>query len=281
MYPYLIRIGGLSLPAYPLFCGLGIAIAGTVAMWLGRRDGIDPRKMAHLMLLTGALMLVGGRLFYVVQDAAYFQGHLLEAIDLSAGGQVLYGGLVLASIGILVFARAAHMRLGPMLDAVSVGAPLGLVFGRIGCFCRGCCHGRLTDLPWGVTFPPHVDLQGRLVGSEAFMRHVEAGLILPSAQYSAPVHPSQLYSAAASLMVFAIMLWLWRSRRLSGRLVFVYVWLYCAVRFGLELTRDNKMAFGCLTVPQVVSPIVFAVAMSAFLLLRGWRRHARVCLQSA
>ena len=44
MYPYLIRIGGLSIPSYPLLYGTGIAAAGAVAMWLGRREGLNARE---------------------------------------------------------------------------------------------------------------------------------------------------------------------------------------------------------------------------------------------
>src|SRR5436190_1980147 len=68
---------------------------------------------------------------------------------------------------------------------------LGTMFGRVGCFLNGCCYGRPTSLPWGVTFPP-----------DSF-----AGLEFGNAK----VHPSQLYFAAAGLLLFAVC-WFLRTR---------------------------------------------------------------------
>ena len=268
MHPYLIRLGGLAIPAYPLLYGSGIAVAGALAMWLGKRDGIDARKMAHLMLLMAVLILVGGRAAYVFQHVGSFSGGWLEAFDISAGGQVFYGGLILALVGILVFARLARMRLRPLLDAVSVAAPLGLAFGRLGCFCRGCCYGRITEVPWAVRFPLHVDLAGHIVGSPAYIRHLDLGLISPMAESSLPVHPSQLYSVGAAVVLFGIMLWLWRSQRFPGALVLVFVSLYCVGRFVLEFTRDNEIVFWGLTLPQAVSMLLFPLAGGGLFLHR-------------
>jgi len=67
------------------------------------------------------------------------------------------------------------------------------------------------------------------------------------------------------------MLWLWRSRRFTGGLVLVFVSLYCGGRFILEFTRDNEIAFWELTLPQVVSLLLFLLAMGGLLLLRRLR----------
>jgi len=268
VYPYLIRIGGLSVPSYPLLYGAGIAAAGAVAIHLGKRDGLNRRKIAHLVLLMGLLILIGGRAFYVCQHLSDFKGRAGDALDLSQGGQVFYGGMILALVGLVLFAKATRMRVWPALDAVSVGATLGLVFGRLGCFCRGCCYGRVTDSFLGVQFPPHVDIHGKLVGSPVFARHVQQCLIEPSALASLPVHPSQLYSAGVSILLFLVMLFLWRKRLLEGRLLFAYLLLYCFARFFLEFTRDNEMAFWGLTIPQVVSVAILALSILALLALR-------------
>lgn len=273
MHPYLIRLGGLTIPAYPVLYGLGIAAAGAVAIWLGRREGLDRRKMAHLVLLMGVLILIGGRVFYVFQHLADFTDRATDAMDVSQGGQVFYGGMILALVGLVLFAKATNMPAWAVLDVVSVGATLGLVFGRLGCFCRGCCYGRVTDSVLGVPFPPHVDIHGRLIGSPVFTRHVEQHLIEPSAAASLPVHPSQLYSAGVSILLFIVMLFLWRKRLLEGRLLFAYLLLYCFVRFFLEFTRDNEMAFWGLTIPQVVSLVILGLTVIALLALRRVGEH--------
>ena len=272
MHPYLLRIGGLSIPSYPLLYGAGIAAAGAVAIHLGKRDGLNPRKMAHLVLLLAVLILVGGRAFFVFQHWSDYNSRLSNALDLSQGGQVFYGGLMLALVGVLLYCRRTKMPWRSVLDVISVGAPLGLVLGRLGCFCRGCCYGRVTDSALSVRYPPHVNVHGALVGSPAYLRHVEECLIQPIATASLPVHPSQLYSAGVSLVLFVLMLVLWHKGVLQGRLLFVYVGLYCVVRFFLEFTRDNEMAFWGLTIPQVASLIILSLTGAGFALFKRQRQ---------
>jgi phosphatidylglycerol:prolipoprotein diacylglycerol transferase len=247
-----------------------------VAIWLGKKEGLDPRKIAHLVPLLAVLILVGGRAFFGFQHWGDFRSRPRDALDLSQGGQVFYGGLMLALPGVIVYCRYAKMPWRPVLDLIVVGAPLGLAFGRVGCFCRGCCYGRVTDLPWGVSFPPHVDVQGNVVGSPVFLRHVDLGLISESAAQSLAVHPSQLYAVAVSLAVFGVMLLLWRSGVLRSSLILAYLLLYSVSRFALEFTRDNEMAFWGLTIPQVVSAGIFGVAATILLIL--WHRSRRLAV---
>ena len=74
--------------------------------------------------------------------------------------------------------------------------------------------------------------------------------------------------AVIFVVVFGVMFWLWKSRRLSGRLVFVYFGLYAVMRFFLEFTRDNETAFWGLTIAQVVSLTILGVGAVAFLCIR-------------
>ncbi len=263
MYPYLIRIGGFSIPSYPVLYGAGITLVGAVSLVLAGREHLDRRKLAHLILIMAIAIMVGGRAFYVFQHWGDFGKRWDEVFDLTQGGQVFYGGMIFALGGLMVYTRLGHMPAWPTLDVISVGAPLGLALGRLGCFCRGCCFGKVSDLAWAVSFPRHMMPDGRVVGSPAFLRHVKVGSIMEPALESLAVHPSQLYSAAASLLVFVLMILLWRSRWLSGRLVFAYFAIYCATRFFLEFTRDNEMAFWNLTIPQVVSLVVLLATVMA------------------
>ena len=179
-----------------------------------------------------------------------------------------YGGLLLAVPVFLLYCRGVGLPTAIFCDIFAVGVPLGHAIGRLGCFCRGCCFGRVCDLPWAVEFPKLIDVSGRTVGSPAFMAHVERGLLHESARVSLPVHPSQLYASGALLLLFGGMLLLWQSGRLRGRLLLVYIVAYAAVRLVLELFRDNEMAFAGLTIPQVVSLVLLLLGLSLLAALR-------------
>jgi phosphatidylglycerol:prolipoprotein diacylglycerol transferase len=270
MHPYLLRAGELSLPAYPVIYGLGITLASIVIVLLGARQGLNVRKLAHVSLFTALAVVIGGRAFYVLQHISAFEGHWDQAVDISEGGQVLYGGLILAALVVIVSCRLNGLPLKSITDLTAVAAPLGLALGRLACFCRGCCYGKISDLPWAVEFPKFIDLTGHIAGSPPYVRHLDLGLITDTSLHSLPVHPAQLYSSFLSLVVFFAMLELWRRRWLAGCLLPVYLILYSMSRFGIEFTRDNELAFWGLTIPQVVS---LAIAVGSFSVLAATRRR--------
>lgn len=261
MHPYLVTIGGKSIPAYPLVYGLGIAVGGIGVLWLGRLRGLNARKLADVLLLLSFSILIGGRLAYVIQHSDEFRDRPGDAFVLSAGGQVLYGGLLLAVPVLALSIRLFRLPSGETADLFAVASPLGLAVGRWACFCRGCCYGKISDVAWAIRYPKHVDVDGHLVGPPAFLSQVRQGLLTETADCTLPVHPAPIYEAFASLAVFLIMLWLWKTRRLSGRLMIVYPMMYAVARLGLDFTREYKMAFWGLTVSQVISATVFIAAL--------------------
>src|SRR6187549_2283258 len=107
-----------------------------------------------------------------------------------------------------------------VLAAATPALAIGHAIGRIGCFLVGDDYGRPSDLPWAVAFP-----QG-----------------LPPTDV--PVHPTQLYEAAA-LVVVALVLLRWRRERLADSIVLGrYLVLAGAIRFAFEFLRLNVRVLG-------------------------------------
>lgn len=271
MHPYLVRFGDFSIPAYPVLYGLGITLGCAVLLWLAAREGIDSRKIAHVILIVALSSVLGGRLFYVLHHVSEFTSSWEQAFKLSYGGQVFYGGLLLGIPSVLIFCKLAKLPWNRVFDLMAVATPVGLALGRWACFCRGCCYGRITDVQWAVEFPKHIDPYGHIVGSPPFLRHLDQGLISESALHSLPVHPAQIYSSLLSIAVFIVMFWFWKTKYARGRLLFVYLILYTLTRFIVEFFRDNQMAFADLTVAQVLS-IIIGVGAACTLLVSHFRK---------
>ena len=106
------------------------------------------------------------------------------------------------------FCRCSIFRPGPL--------PLAHAIGRLGCFAAGCCFGKPTALPWGVTFtdPEAARLAGTPLG--------------------VPLHPTQLYEAAAEFLNFLLLVWLGGRQRFGGEILGTYFILY-----GTERGRDR------------------------------------------
>jgi len=268
MYPYLLRQGGLVVSSYPFLYGLGVAVAGVVFALFLKQRGCSLRRSANVFMAAAVSVVLGGQVLYGVVRWSSVRAGLSEFISLSSGGQILYGSVLLTVPTLWLVARLLRMQPGSVFDAAAVGAPLGLVFGRIGCLCGGCCHGAATDLSWAVTYPKVINLEGDMIGTPAFMLHLREGLIPATAGQSLPVHPVQVYEAVAMLVVFLAMLKFWRARRFEGRLAPIFILVYCVVRFALEFVRVQEPVLWGLTLAQLLSTGIGAV-MAIWVVLGG------------
>ncbi len=220
MIPELLRLGPIHLHSY----GVMMAVAFLVGTWLGlleaKRRGLDEDKLLNVVIVTLVASVLGARALYVLEHLADFRREWGSVLALWQGGLTLYGGLVAGTFAGLASARRFGLPRWVVADALAPSLALGTMFGRVGCFLNGCCYGRPTSLPWGVTFPP---------GSFAAL---EFG--------NTPVHPSQLYNAAAGLVLFVV-LWAIRTRvRTPGVLFWSFVIAFALVRIPIDLTRTYE-----------------------------------------
>ena len=136
---------------------------------------------------------------------------------------------------------------------------LGYAVARLGCFLNGDDFGIVTTVPWGVQFPP---------GTEAFANHLANGWVSVGDTLSLPVHPTQLYHAAAGLLLFVVLRsWkpAWPGQRLALALTG-----YGLLRFGIEFLRgDAAPVVGTLHAAHLFGALF--VVSGAFL----WWWHTR------
>ena len=217
MIPELFHLGPLHLRSY----GAMMAIAFLVGTWLGlreaRRLALDEEKLVNVILVTLIASILGARGLYVIEHLNEFRREWGSVFALWQGGLTLYGGIAAGTFAGLVSARRMGLPRWVVADALAPSLALGTMFGRVGCFLNGCCYGHPTTLPWGVKFPP---------GSFAALEFGDT-----------PVHPSQLYNAAAGLVLFAV-LWAVRKRvRTPGVLFWTFIAAFAFARVGIDLTR--------------------------------------------
>jgi phosphatidylglycerol:prolipoprotein diacylglycerol transferase len=253
MRPWLFFIGDLGVPSYWALLMIGFMAAIYLSWRMARRGGIDTNRILDLNLIILLSGLIGARLMHVlVEDDPLNPGepilfnylkHPLEIFNIT-NGLAFYGGLILAALAGVWYVRRRGLGVGRVADIAGVCIPLGLVFGRLGCFLAGCCHGKPTDLPWGVVFQDPASLARPL---------------------NVPLHPTQLYSSAFALLLFALM---WaghrRWKRFDGQVFLWFLALYSAGRFLIEFLRnDNRGMFfsGYLSASQVVALPLTAVAL--------------------
>jgi len=247
MYPELLDLGFFSVKTYGFCMALGFMLAWkAVEMLSGRKDLGD--SLVYLMV-SG---VVGSRIAYVIEHwKGEFAARPMEIIRIDRGGLVFYGGLILAIAVFFVWCRIKKERPLALADLFAAVIPLGHACGRIGCFFYGCCWGRISDSPLAVSFPAH---------SPAWYDQLSKGLISSSAPHSLPVLPTQLFEAAALLVIFAVLIAVYvKCRRWTAGL---YLVLYASERFAMEFLRgDPRAGVFSLSIGQAISLAMAALGV--------------------
>jgi phosphatidylglycerol:prolipoprotein diacylglycerol transferase len=223
VYPILFRIGNFEVTSF----GVMVAVAALVGLnvfgrELRRRGFPEDSVNAAVGGVLGGL--VGAKVIWSIEFAgsAPFRDLLF-----SRGGLSWFGGF---AGGVSVGLWLLHRYRVPLIAGLAAASPalaLGHAIGRIGCFLVGDDYGRPTSLPWAVAFP-----EG-----------------LPPT--TVPVHPTQLYEAAALAVLAVVLLRLSRARA-SDRVIFgTYLGAAGVIRFAIEFVRVNAPILGPLTLAQL------------------------------
>lgn len=240
MYPVLFEFLGISVTAY----GVSKALAALAAAWLlgreFRRLGWDAEAAHSIVLAATVIGFAGAKVYYLVEHWGELSHHSLSA------GFTWYGGVIAATITVVVMAMRRGLPLGPLAGIAAVPLSIAYGIGRLGCLLAGDgTTGTPTDLPWGVT--------------------ITAGMV-PT---DGAVHPTPLYEALAAFAIAAL-LWSVR-RRLAPVVLFAsYLVLSGTARFLVEFVRTNDEVVLGLTQPQLWSLLLSAIGVA--LLIR--RRRA-------
>lgn len=234
MYPELFNIGPLPVRSY----GLALAISFFLGVWYIKYLTEKYNKPFEQFLTIAYIIIIGGvvgaRLFYVVTHLDDFSGNLLRAFNPFSGDQFgiaglnLYGGVILALIGIWVYCRLKNISILEVFDFFSPTLGLGLAVTRLGCFLNGCCFGTPTDLPWGVSFPE------RSIPSYVFG--------------DTHLHPAQIYSSLYGLGIFVLLHFMMKGRKFAGQLIAILFMVEALFRYAIEYVRyyEPEMHFSFL-----------------------------------
>jgi phosphatidylglycerol---prolipoprotein diacylglyceryl transferase len=245
MHPRLLELGPITLYTYGVLLAAAFLLGLALATVRARKRGLDADRMVDLGVYVIVSALVGGKLLLVLTDARTYWNNPSEIFSLARAGGVFYGGLILAVLVSIWYMRRHRLPLWTTSDMFAPGIALGHVVGRLGCLMAGCCYGRPTTLPWGITFTD--PFAASYVGTPL-------GVAL---------HPTQLYEAGAELLILAVLLLTERKgRAFAGRTFWGYILLYGLSRFIIEFFRgdDRGMIFG-LSTSQFISAVLVPLSL--------------------
>ncbi len=197
----------LSIPVhtYGILVAGGFLVAMSMAARAAERSGLDKEKVLDLSFGILVAAMIGSRVLFIIVNWDEYAHDLVGIFEFWKGGLVFYGGFIGAVLFSIWYMRRHQMEFFPYADALAPTVAIGQALGRLGCFSAGCCWGGACDAHYALAarFPPE---------SLAYQSQASNHLIAPGALSTIPIHPTQLYEALGTALIFLFLTY-WRSRK--------------------------------------------------------------------
>ncbi len=230
--PEIINIFGFSLRYYGIFFVGGLVLCIYILGWIFKRENIPSENLEKLSIYGMIGIMAGARLGHCLfYEPSYYLSHPLEMIlpitfppdggmkFIGFQGLASHGGALGLLIALYFYSRKTKHSMIDTIDLIAVVTALGCVFIRLANFMNSEIIGMPTTKPWGVIFE-RVD--------------------------NIPRHPAQLYEAISYLIIFAIMMILYkkmRDRLKNGFFFGLVLVLIFTARFIIEFVKENQVGF--------------------------------------
>lgn len=258
--PEFASLGFLHLRYYSVLLASGFVAAYFVLRNIFRREQL-PQQLFDSFSITAILStFIGLRLghFLFYEPSAFLTNPLEIILPVRFSphfeftgyqGLASHGGAVGILLGLLWWSAKHKKPYLWALERIVLVVPLAGAFVRIGNLMNSEVYGCETTLPWGFIF----------------LRNNE----------TLPHHPTQIYEAAAYIVIFFILRYLYlrqlpKLRR--GMLFGIFLILLFGARFAIEFIKNDQEAFEqnlffnmgqLLSLPFIIAGIIF--------LWRGWK----------
>lgn len=243
-----IAIGSFTFYYYGIIIAAGLLLAVVYGMRRCKQFGITSDDLLDGALCIVPFAIICARLYYCIFSWENYAQNPIEILYVWNGGLAIYGGVIGAAIGIIVFAKVKKVRLGAVLDVVSLGFLIGQSIGRWGNFFNREAFGSPT---------------------ENFLR---MGLFDTVSNKFTYYHPTFLYESLWNLVGFVLLHFLSRRRQYDGQIALGYVAWYGLGRTLIEGLRMDSLYWGPVRVSQVLAA-VSCVAAVAVLIWQLCRPH--------
>jgi phosphatidylglycerol:prolipoprotein diacylglycerol transferase len=245
MYPILFSIGKITIYSYGFFYALALFMSVTYLSSLLKKSKeriFSQDEFYSLCIYIIIVEVIGARLFFILSNLQDFSSNFLDIFKLWQGGLVYYGGLIFASIFLLVYIKIKEISMLKLGDFFAPALALGHAIGRIGCFLAGCCYGKETNVPWAVVFTDKNS----------------------SAVIGVHLHPTQLYESFGNFLIFIFLYFYSKKNPRKGQVTAAYFISYAILRFIIEFFRNDPargLQYFGLSISQIVSICLFIIGV--------------------
>lgn len=243
-------IGEKGIYWYGIIIAVGFLLAVGYALKRVGQFGLTQDNIIDMLICAVPLAIVGARAYYCLFAWEMYRDDPIRVFYIWEGGLAIYGGVIGAALGLMIYTKVKKVKTGPMLDIGGLGLLIGQCVGRWGNFVNREAHGGLTDsfLRMGLT-----DGNG----------------------VTAYYHPTFLYESLWNLLGLILLHFYSKRRKYDGQLFVMYIGWYGLGRLFIEgLRTDSLYVLGTnLRVSQLLAGLCFLFAVVFLFYNKVFREH--------
>ena len=233
--PIAFTIAGIDIRWYGILIGVAFLLAIYISYLRAPKFSIVQDDILDLTIFLIPCSIIGARAYYVIFSYDNYRGNFIQMLNLRAGGLAIHGGIIAGVIVSYIVAKRKKIKFSNLADLIMPQVALAQAIGRWGNFFNSEAHGGPTNLPWAITV------------------------------YGEKVHPTFLYESIWCFFIFILLIFLSNKIKFNGQIALLYAMLYSFERFWVEGLRTDSLMIGQFRQAQVLSLVVFILALSAYI----------------
>ena len=222
----LCTIFGVHIYYYGVILAIAIALGTLISDWCGTMYyELKKETIIDMMPYLIIFGITGARIYYCILDYNFFLRFPTEILAIRHGGISIHGAILGGLFGLIIYAIRHKLNIKTLCDTSVIGLALGQAVGRWGNFFNSEAYGLPTNLPWKLYIAPQYR-QVPYLNTEFY-------------------HPAFLYESILDFILFIILLYLARSKKLKkeGNLTLFYLICYSIIRVILECIRIDSVRY--------------------------------------
>ena len=238
-------VGPLQIHWYGLLIAIGMLLAVVYACRRCKVFGLRDNDLIDGVLCIVPFAVLCARAYYCIFQWDAYADDPISVLYIWNGGLAIYGGVIGAAIGIIVFSliKKDKVKLTAVLDITAMGFLIGQSIGRWGNFINREAFGAETD---------------------SFLRMGLLNMLTGEVTY---YHPTFLYESLWNACGFVLLHFLSKKRKYDGQIALGYVAWYGLGRAMIEGLRTDSLYLGPIRVSQLLAAVSCVAAITVLIVM--------------